>query len=309
MDAQDRPTSAPDFYVVGAAKAGTTAVWTWLRGHPQVFLPDVKEPGYFAFAGRSAVPREGPYDPDYTARIATDAAAYHRLYAGAGRRIAGDVSPVYLYDDQAAKRIAAARPDARIVILLRDPVTRAFSQYLHHLRDGLEPCHSFESALEAEQARLRDGWSWAYAYAQGGDYAAQIDRYLRAFPRDSILFLDYVALQSRPETCWRQLCGHLGLGDYPMPPNDRVNATATLSALPRFPALTRAIRHPGVIQRGLKRLLPVRLRGALRRGIDTPGQPVPVLAEATRRDLARRYAAERARVAAQSGLDLDAWAR
>lgn len=68
---------APAFYVVGAARSGTTAVWSWLRRHPDVFLPGVKEPGFFAFAGRSAVSRKG----SYVSKVITSAEDYYHLYS------------------------------------------------------------------------------------------------------------------------------------------------------------------------------------------------------------------------------------
>ncbi len=192
---------APDFIVVGAAKAGTTAIYHWLAGHPNVFLPAVKEPGFFAYAGRSAIPEKGPYDPAYCNQIITDGPSYASLFDTAAGRLTGDVSPVYLIDGDAAARIAAVRPDARIVILLRNPVERAFSQFMHHMRDSLETCSTFEQALDAEEERLRDGWSWGHGYATHGFYAAQIERYLAFFPENQILFLDYRDLQNAPEQC------------------------------------------------------------------------------------------------------------
>ena len=175
------PQNAPAFYVVGAARSGTTAVWSWLRQHPDVFLPNVKEPGFFAFAGRTAVPCQGPYDPSYVAEVTTNAQDYDRLYVAKGGKLTGDVSPIYLVDAKAAGQIARVRPDARIVILLRDPVMRAFSQFLQHRREGIEPHASFEAALLDEKTRMRQGWSGGHGYLTNGCYAAQIKRYLDVF--------------------------------------------------------------------------------------------------------------------------------
>jgi len=297
----------PGFYVVGAARAGTTAVWTWLRRHPEVFLPNVKEPGFFAHVGRSAVPLNGPYDPDYVSKVITTADAYDRLYRAGRGRLSGDVSPVYLIDNGAARLIAAARPDARIVILLRDPVTRAFSQFLQHRREGLEPHASFEKALNDESRRFRLGWSWGHGYGGNGCYAAQIARYLDAFDREQILFLAFESLQSEPENCWGKLCQHLGLPAQPMTENRRVNATSTLVSLPAWPRLVRHVRHPGPIQRVVKSWLPASLAKFVRRRLEGVSQPVPVLKEKTRRALAERYQWERSSLRDMSGLALKGW--
>lgn len=306
---QNSPDFVPEFFVVGAPKAGTTAVFKWLQAHPDVFLPAVKEPGYFAYAGGHAAPRNGPFDPDYHARITVDPQAYSHLYAAASDRMAGDVSPVYLVDKTVAAQIAAARPDARIIIILRDPVERAFSQYLHHVRDGLEPAPSFEAALDLEAMRLRDGWSWGHGYATHGHYADQIDQYLDAFAREQILFLDFARLNDQPDDCWQQICAHLGLAATPLLHNDRVNVTGGLASVSDRPAITRAIRHPGLLQRALKPLLPQRLRNKLRAVLEGAGKPLPVLHDTTRTRLAAQFAEERAYIAGTTGLSLDHWTR
>lgn len=303
------PKTAPDFYIAGAAKAGTTAVWTWLRSHPQVFLPDIKEPGYFAFDGKSPIPENGPYDRDYTADVATDAESYSSLYSGARARLTGDVSPVYLTSHHAALGIASARPDARICILLRDPVTRAFSQYLHHRRDGLEPCSTFEAALMAEGLRMDQGWSWGHGYATNGHYLAQIERFLKAFPREQILFGSYETLQCAPDRFWNRLCDFLGLARYPVPVNERVNTTSSLTGLPARPGLLHCIRHPGPVQRVMKRCVPKPVTTAIRRRLESKSVPVPALSETTRRQLASRFLAERPSLEAVTGLDLCHWCR
>lgn len=298
---------APDFFVVGAAKAGTTAVYHWLGSHPDVFLPPVKEPGYFAYAGGQATPSSGPYDPDYTRQIVSDEKSYAALYDKAGHLLTGDISPVYLLDKQAAQRIAAIRPDSRIIVLLRDPVHRAFSQFMHHVRDGLETCETFEDALLQEEKRLAAGWSWGHGYATHGFYAAQIERYLEVFPRAQFLFIEYQDLQTDPDGCWRKICGHLGIEPSALVKNERVNATENLKTVSSRPKLTHCLRHPGVIQRRLKKVMPAGFRARLRKLLEGSERPVPVLSPDTKRALAIRYLPERTRIEALSGLNLEGW--
>ncbi|MGP6085939.1 sulfotransferase [Antarctobacter jejuensis] len=302
-----KATNCPDFFLVGAAKAGTTAVYTWLRQHPGAFLPEVKEPGYFAYAGQSSAPAKGPFDPQYVGTICTRHEDYARLYHGSGDRLRGDLSPVYLLDEGAAARIAAARPDARIIILLRDPVARAFSQFKHHRRDGLEPCQSFEAALQAEPERLQAGWSWGHGYATHGHYEAQVARYLYHFPRDQILTLEHQSLLSDPDQAWREICGHVGLSAIPLEKNEQVNATSSLDGVTARPAITRRLRHPGPLQKALKTLMPPAVRRALRRRIEGRPGDVPVLRSETRDALSRQYAGERLRLEEMTGLSLTHW--
>ena len=298
---------APDFFVIGAAKSGTTALWHWLRAHPGVFLPaGVKEPSHFAVMGSDPRPRAGPFDPDYVARIASTPEAYARLYAPAGGRRSGDVSPAYLHDAHARGRIAAARPDARIVILLRDPVERAMSQYRHHRRDGLEPLGDPASAFAAEAGRREAGWSWGHSYLQGGHYADALERWAALFPRESILCLTHEAMRASPEAVWARICAHLDLPPRPLDGNRAVNVSNRAAPTGR-PALVRRLRHPGPVQRLAKRALPPGLRGALRPLLEGRPRPPAGLSPADRRALAARYRAERPRLEALTGLDLGHW--
>lgn len=298
---------APHFYIVGAARSGTTAVWTWLQGHPDVFLPKVKEPGFFAFSGSPTIPLRGPYDPCYVSEIVTTAEEYRHLYEEGREKLRGDVSPVYMVNQSSAGMIARARPDARIVIQLRDPVARAFSQFLQHRREGLEPHSSFERALRDEPKRLCQGWSWGHGYVKNGTYAVQIARYLDAFERHQILFLTYERLTSDPNTCWDQLCRHLGLSGCPMPENKRVNATSNLKRLPAWPRLARGLRHPGPVQRAVKTCLPDFISKFVGRRLGGITAAKPELREQTRRSLVERFYREKAILRNMTGLSLREW--
>jgi hypothetical protein len=297
----------PQFFVVGAPKAGTTAVYHWLRSHPTVFLPSVKEPSYFAYVDSSATPRNGPYDPDYVRQITVNRKSYAELYDAAGSRLTGDISPVYLLNECAAERISVARPDARIIILLRDPVERAFSQFMHHLRDSIEPCETFEEALEQEEKRLLDGWSPGHAYAAHGHYLSQIEKYFAVFPKEQLLVLEYQDLQSAPEHCWRQICEHLRIEPISLVQNERVNATCDLVDVSGRPGLARRLKHPGPAQALLKRLMPPRLRAKLRHFLEGPRRPVPALRADTALSLAGRYQNERRKIEQLIGLSLAHW--
>jgi hypothetical protein len=298
---------SPQFFVVGAPKAGTTAVYHWLRSHPGVFLPSVKEPSYFAYAGSSAIPKNGPYDSDYFRKITVNRESYAELYDAAGSRLTGDISPVYLLNEYAAERIAVARPDARIIILLRDPVERAFSQFMHHLRDSLEPCETLEEALEQEEERLLDGWSQGHGYAVQGHYLSQIEKYFAVFSKEQILVLEYQDLQSAPEHCWRQICEHLRIEPFGLVQNERVNATCDLVDVSGRPGLARRLKHPGPAQALLKRLMPPRFRAKLRHFLEGPRRSVPALRTDTTHSLVGRYQSERRQIEQLTGLSLAHW--
>lgn len=149
----------PNFFIVGAPKAGTTWLYWNLRQHPDVFLPHVKEPHFFSRVKPN--PAKG-----YIFRETTSVNDYLALYQRAERfKALGDASPSYLVTEAAAVRIREQLPDARIIILLRDPIERTFSQYLMDVRDGVQDLSLFEAILSDHQIE-RKGWGISRMYVE-----------------------------------------------------------------------------------------------------------------------------------------------
>jgi hypothetical protein len=184
----------PDFIVVGAAKAGTTALYWYLADHPQVFMSRVKETNYFAYGLD-----EGGHllygDPELHHFPIRTIDAYERSFEGAGdARAVGEASPIYLECPQSAGRIRDTIPDARIICGLRDPVDRAYSDYLMYLRSRgrrLDPAR--ELTPSAAWARPDSHWM------QISMYHDALRRYFDTFPPERIfvfLFDDLKADQA-----------------------------------------------------------------------------------------------------------------
>lgn len=171
----------PNFIVIGAAKAGTTALYWYLAEHPAVFMSPVKETNFFGY-GRDANGRLIYGDPEIHHFPIQTMAAYEQLFErAAGAAAIGEASPIYLECPQAADRIRSAIPAVRLIASLRQPVERAYSDYLMHLR---------HRGLEFDPARdLSAGASWAAAdsrWMQVSRYHGQLERYYAAFPRAQI---------------------------------------------------------------------------------------------------------------------------
>lgn len=233
----------PDFIIAGAAKSGATTIWRWLSTHPDIFMPAVDEAGFFSHWDRPAHPAAGPFNAADCARAATDWDGYRALFRPAGRRIAGEASPIYLMDPAAPARIAARLPAAQVILVLREPVARAFAQFAHHLRDGLETTGDFAAALGAEADRLARGWSLFHGYAWGGRYATQLANLWRHLPRARTLVILHEDLEARPEESWRRLCRFIGVSDAHLPDfAHRVDRRAGLSAAPRPGGLACALK-------------------------------------------------------------------
>ncbi len=175
----------PNFFLVGAAKAGTTSIYEYLSQHPEVFFPRIKEPHFFT-----------QVRPSHQQRFFTDTISdrteYAHLYEKAcGYTIIGDASPSYLWHPEVPSRIRTQVPEARIVIILRDPVERAYSHYLMDYREGVQNL-SFYDALIDDMAREEKGWGISSLYFELGQYAEQVKRYLKTFPSQQIriIFFD-----------------------------------------------------------------------------------------------------------------------
>ena len=205
----------PDFLVIGAQKAGTTALYAYLRWHPELTGPSWKEVSFF---DRHWWRGERWYRGQFPIRRA--------------RMLVGEASPSYLFHPLAPERARAVVPNAKLVALLRDPVERAYSQYQHEVALGREPL-SFEDALAAEEERtggeverlvadpraFSRPW-WGHTYAARGLYAEQLERWLAFFPREQLLVLTTDELGERPAETYASVLAFLGatqheLDDYP----------------------------------------------------------------------------------------------
>ena len=200
----------PQFLLIGAARAGTTAIYSYLRQCPDIFMPRLKEPNFFAFEGQTLACR-GP-GADYINNSVTRLAEYRDLFATSPPgAVLGEASPLYLFADQAAARIRHHAPEARLVVVLRNPVDQAFSHFMYATKQRIEPLTDFVAALAAEDQRMADGWQPLFGYSRFPRYAEQLARYLALFPRDQILIRLYEEFERDPATLMQDILGHIGV--------------------------------------------------------------------------------------------------
>lgn len=218
----------PDFLIPGEARCGSTTLYSLLSQHPDVFFPSEKELHFFSSyrvepdAERERVRRE----------------EYQRLFADAApSQLCGEATPNYLFDAGACARIRAAIPRVRLLVILRDPVARAWSHYWHQVRRGRET-QGFEQALEAEPARIDAGDPLArsrFSYLSRGRYVESLLRYEQAFTREPICVVFLEELQREPVATLARVCAHLGLSSEPLA---RVTLPhANQGSFPRWPRL------------------------------------------------------------------------
>ncbi|WP_171236722.1 sulfotransferase [Ruegeria sp. HKCCA6837] len=202
-------TGLPDFLIIGAARAGTTALHSYLRQNPSVFMPSAKEPNFFSFEGE-ALNCKGP-GADYINNSVVDIETYRALFAPApANSICGEASPLYLYSPKAPERIHHHIPQVRMVVILRNPIDQALSHYLYAVKQRIEPLDDFAAALDAEEERLAAGWQPLFGYSRFPRYAEQLARYFSLFDRDQFLIRTYEDLQTDPQALIADITAFIG---------------------------------------------------------------------------------------------------
>ncbi|KAA1422644.1 sulfotransferase [Mumia zhuanghuii] len=205
-------TPRPDAFLVGAPKAGTSALHAALAVHPQVYSSRPKEPKYFMCADAPPPAYRGPGDAHSQREWIWRREDYEQLFADArGDQLRLESTPFYLYLRNARRRITEELPDARLVAVVRDPVDRAYSNWMHLWSDGLEPVSDFVDAFGREEERIAAGWAPFWHYRRLGMYGAQLDDLYRHADSDRILVLRYRELVEKPVDTLDRVCVFLGL--------------------------------------------------------------------------------------------------
>jgi hypothetical protein len=293
----------PNFLIIGAAKSGTTALWSFVRQHPDVFMPAVKEPQYFAFAEGERPTFGGPGAT--IGRAITSRVGYEALFADAGdARAVGEASNLYLYREQAPARIAGELPDVRLIAILRQPAERAFSSYQHLKRQGREPAPDFASALALEAERIREGWGFLWRYRDLGFYGRQLGRYLDRFPRERVLVHLYEDLQEAPEATLRRTFEFLGV-DPDFSPD--LTARPNRGGVPRTGWRGALLSRRNPARRLLAPLIPARMRPGARAAADSRALAREVLDLPMRRRLTDEFSADIRELAWGRGRDQGPW--
>lgn len=188
----------------------------------------MKEPHFFALPNAQAAQFNGPRDErgELTTHSVTQFAAYQALFAEATAIAKGEASTMYLYLPLTPERIAHYAPNTKLVAILRNPIERAFSHFLHLRRDGREGLTDFAQALAAEPQRIAQGWSPAWHYRAVGNYAEQLPRYWQRFPRQQLRIYLYEDWQQDPARFLADLFRFIGVDPrFETQLGDRANTT------------------------------------------------------------------------------------
>ena len=287
----------PDFYHIGAYKSASTSLHYYLSQHPQIYMARQKGGNYLAFAGKdSNSPRQ------FGQKIIREK-DYQNLFSGySGEKMVGESSPHYLASDQALERIHKLRPDARLIVILRNPVEAIYSRYLMRRRDGgiTQP---FSELLDSEEQVLAGNSGRSRLHLDTAFYGHWLDKYYQRFPAEQIkvqLYDDY--LQNRAAQL-HELFTFLGVDPSFSPHNQR---SYNRSGIPRTRWLQLIMKYRRSLQPLVKRIVPT---GARARIMDklTNGLEKPSLEQRERQRLVDIYREDILRLEKLLQRDLQHW--
>jgi len=230
----------PNFLIVGAAKSGTTSLYNHLKRHPEIYMPkDIKETFFFV---------QKDFKQDYKGlghyghRIILELDDYIRLFKKAREKAIGEACAGYLYyHKESIPNIKFYLRDPKIIIILRNPVERAFSNYLNHVRDNNEVL-GFEDALKAQKERA--GWWWGYQFVKVGLYYEQVKAYLDNFSSVKIYLFD--DLKENPKGLIKDAYSFLSVDSSFIPNN--LGKRYNISGVPKYKPIYNILTKPNPIR-------------------------------------------------------------
>ena len=251
----------PTFLVIGAERAGTTSLYRYLGRHPQVMTATLRRKGAHYFDTNF-----GNGVRWYRSHFPTDWAIRRRTRrAGISHVVTGEACPYYVFHPLVPDRIRSLLPDARLILMLRDPVSRAYSHFRHEVARGFEHL-AFGDALDAEPERL-DGEDERmrgdpryvsfphqhFSYLARGRYLEQVTRWHAIFPTEQLLIVDSGAFFADPDKGFREVERFLGIAELSLREYPRLNARSGVEMAPA--TLERLREHFAEPNRGLEEYL------------------------------------------------------
>lgn len=292
----------PNFYIVGAAKCGTSSLFHYLDLHPDVYMSPMKEPHYFCdnyFPDNFA----GPGDDGFSRNRIRAIDEYLRLFeAGSHAKIRGEGSVYYIYFNSIAERLLEFNPEAKVVIVLRNPVQRAYSAYMHTVRDGRETL-TFEEALEREESRREQGYQPLWWYRKLGLYSAQVERYINTFPPNQLKIFLFEDLRDTAKAV-QETFSFL---------NIRANVSVDTSikynesGIPKSRVLFNFFAKPNILKQIVKPLLPTKVQRKLGQQAKSMTLRKETMNPQTKEMLTEYYREDIKRLQDLIGRDLSSW--
>ncbi len=309
----------PNFFVVGAQKAGTTSLYHYLEQHPEVYMSPAKEPLFFNYeidpSGKAVREKFGRAGLARNPRFA-DIEAYRSLFDGVrGEMAIGEASTLYIYAPGTAERIKRYAPEAKIVAILRNPAERAYSAFLYAVRIGVEPLTDFAQALREEEERIQNNWHYVYRYRDRGFYYRQLKAYHEVFGPEKVGVWLYEDLKKDPQSVSSSIFRFLGVDDSFVPdtssrynpasvPKNGVSRTVIRGMNAAFPVLKQVFPSSSV---RIRDNWDYKMRQLVNSRILT--EVAPPLNPDLREELIEGYIEDIAKLHGLLGRDLSVWLR
>jgi hypothetical protein len=251
----------PDFLIIGAGKSGTTSLDNYLKQHPEIFIPKVKEPNFYGYEQTKPEDFKGSFEElNHYKQSVTDLNSYLRLFEAAKPgQLKGETSNTYMYHSTAAERIHHYNPDMKLIAVLRQPAGRLYSRYLHLARENRTPSNDFADCLDKESI-----WWKRNDLIKEGFYYKNLSKFYEIFPKQNIRIYLYEEFNSQPEKILKDIYQFLGV-DTEFETNFSVKYNQSGFIRNRF--LDRIYGQKGFVTRTVRTLLPESIVNTLKKNI------------------------------------------
>jgi hypothetical protein len=256
----------PNFFIVGAPKCGTTSLYQWLKAHPDIFMPENKEPKYFCTDLRK---QENKNNSAHFFSIKSKKEYLELFSSSKDESAIGEASTYYLYSKTAPKLIKDFRPEAKIIIMLRDPVEQIISSYNYSVQKGHESAKSLKEALDLEEKRKNNPpqslMPRSYLYTEKAKFSKYIKRYEKHFDKNQIKIILLDKIKNNPEGVYQEVLDFLNVSEANFKPDF---THENIGSKPRFHWVNQALKHPKSPVRKLAELVPKSLAKKVRNCIN-----------------------------------------
>lgn len=259
----------PDFLMIGAAKSGSTSIFHYLDQHPEIYMCPLKDANFFAIKNEGTrLKFNGPSarKKGYAKGVFTLEEYSEKFNDVNGQKAIGESSNLYLYLGESANRIKTYIPDAKLIAVLRQPVDRAYSNFLHTINLGVEPLDDFTQAVKEEDERVKADWHPFFHYMRGSHYSALLRPYFDSFDRSQIKIYLFDDLRDNPMGMMQDMFEFLGV-DSTFEPDLSLRFMAT--GMPKNKLLHNLITRPNVIKAALRGILPNGIQRSVRTQMKT----------------------------------------
>lgn len=276
----------PNFLIIGANKAGTSSLYAYLNQHPEIYMSPVKEPMFFNFNDKK-INTTRRYQKKILKDAVNNIEDYQALFQGvSSEKAIGEASTSYLHCSEAAEEIKKYIPDVKIIAILRDPVERAYSNYLMYFRWGVETIPDFALAVREEENRIRNNYPMGWYYTKLGFYYESLKHYLEVFAPNQFKIYLYEDWNNNSNEVLRDIFQFLGVDETFVP---NISVRHNSAAIPKNKHIDSFIKKPNILKNLVKSLIPAQLRRSLRDKIEKQNLGKPSLSPHVRQELINIY--------------------